>query len=211
MADKPVEFSESGYDIYRVDVSRIKFPSSATDLSLFPQWTWYTVAPVALWGGLTDEILAAVQQVTGLTYHQCLFDTPIFSGFKVGNNPRWNHSLWAVQTEQWSKLKEELLKITLVDTSSSTMVKYGLQELLIYDPLFADKKKLVSLESPKATVYSFGVMSNKKTIAFNPAAGLKQLPGVFTLKPEDSIVELADKALLEKRNAEAVARKLRDL
>ncbi len=211
MAEKPLEFSESGYDIYNVEVSRIKFPSSATALSLFPQWTWYTVAPAALWGGLTDEILAAIQQVTGLTYHQCVFDTPVFSGFKRGNNPHWDHCLWAVPTDKWAVLQDEILKVTLVDTDSSTMVKYGLQELLIHDPLFADKKKHVSLESPKATVYSFGVMSNKTTIAFNPAAGLRQLPSVFTLKPEDSIVELSEKALAEKRNAEEVARKMREL
>lgn len=211
MAEKPIEFSAGSYDIYKVDVSQVKFPSSATSLSLFPQWVWYTVAPAALWGGLTDEVLAAVQQVTNITYHQYVFDKPIFQGFTFGGRPHWNHSLWAVESEKWEALQDELLKVTLVDTESSTMVKYGLQELVIHDPLFADKKNIVSLKSPKATIYSFGVMSNKRTVAFNPAEGLKKLPSVFTMKPEPSIVSLADKALAEKRNAEAVAKKMREL
>ena len=111
----------------------------------------------------------------------------------------------------YPKLKDEFLAVTLVDTSTETMVKYGLQELVIHDPLYADKNAVVSLSTPKANIYSFGVMSNKKTIAFDPSSGVKELPRVFTMQPEDGIVELASKALTQKAHAEAVAQNLRNL
>tara|TARA_Y100000004_G_C8874760_1_gene394894 strand:- start:116 stop:751 length:636 start_codon:yes stop_codon:yes gene_type:complete len=211
MAETPIEVSKDSYDIYPVNVSQIKFSDKATSLSDFPEWVWYTVAPVAAWGGLNNEVLAAIQQVTSVTYHQYLFSRPVFSGFPDSKVTDWNRSLWAVPSASWNKLKDEFLAVTLVDTSTETMVKYGLQELVIHDPLYADKNAVVSLSTPKANIYSFGVMSNKKTIAFDPSSGVKELPRVFTMQPEDGIVELASKALTQKAHAEAVAQNLRNL
>ena len=64
-----------------VNVADIKFKGNPESLKNFPQWVWYTVASPVLWGNLTESVLSAVQQDTGLTYNRKVFDKPIFSGF----------------------------------------------------------------------------------------------------------------------------------
>ena len=192
---------------YKVNVSDIRFQGNPDTLSNFPQWVWYTIATPALWGGLDDEVLSIVQQETSLTYHRMVFDKPIFSGFDL----HWNHTLWAVQQVEWSKLKHEFLGVTKIDTSTSVMVKYGMQELTIFDPIHMDKTSLASPTSPTHVIYAFGVMSNVKTVAFNPAQSLVECPRVYTFKPQQEIVVIADKVLEEKQTMEEAAIKMGEL
>lgn len=192
---------------YKVNVSDIKFQGNPDTLSNFPQWVWYTIAAPALWGGLDDEVLSIVQQETSLTYHRRVFDKPIFSGFNLA----WNHTLWAVQQVEWLKLKNEFLSVTKIDTSAEVMVKYGMQELTIFDPIHMDNTLLASPTSPTHVIYAFGVMSNVKTVAFNPAQSLVECPRVYTFKPEQEIVTLADKVLEEQQTIGEAAIKMGEL
>jgi len=188
--DKYTEFKP-----HVVNVGNIQFKGNPDSLSRFPQWVWYTIAPPALWGGLDNKVLAALQQETGVSYHKKVFDKPIFDGFDTpGEGAIWNHVLWAVPQPEWWLLKSEFLGITNVDTDSQLIVKYGLQELIIYDPLSVDRGAIAS-ENTTMKIYAFGVMSNKKTIAFDPAQKLTERPRVYTFKPEDDIITLATDVL----------------
>ena len=190
-----------------VNVADIKFKGNPESLKNFPQWVWYTVASPVLWGNLTESVLSAVQQDTGLTYHRKVFDKPIFSGF----GSAWDHTLWAVPQTEWPLLREELLSITQVDVEKKLLVKYGLQELSVYDPLAVDKFTVIPPDVPIFSIYAFGVMSNKKTIAFNPAQKVVERPRVYTFKAEERIISLSDKTLSGMTDLDDVASRMEEL
>lgn len=190
-----------------VSVADIKFKGNPESLKNFPQWVWYTIAAPVLWGKLDNRVLSAVQQETDITYHRKIFDKPIFSGF----GSLWDHVLWAVPQVNWPTLQGELLSITQVDVSSNLMVKYGLQELGIYDPLSVDKASIIPPDTPIHTIYAFGVMSNKKTIAFNPAQKVVERPRVYTFEAEEEIISLATKTLVGKKDLDDVASSMEEL
>jgi len=192
---------------YVVNVKDIVFKGNHNTLSNFPQWVWYTLAAPALWGGLDDEVLSAIQQETSLTYHRKTFDKPIFSGF----NSYWNHTLWAIEQADWLKLKNEFLSVVKVDTSAEIMIKYGLQELVVFDPVYIDNTVIASINAPTHTIYAFGLMSNVKTVAFNLSQNLVECPRPYTFKPEKEVVNLASKVLLDKKNIDEVASSMDEL
>ena len=194
-----------------VNVSDIKFQGNPETLSNFPQWVWYTVAAPVLWGGLDNEVLSSIQQETEVTYHRKIFEKSIFAGFESQGNVAWNHMLWAAPQTDWPKLKAEFLGATLVDVERNLMVKFGLQELVIYDPLAIDKMSVIPPDPPTHLIYAFGVMSNQKTIAFRADQKLVEHPRVYTFKPEKDIISLYGKTLKGQQNVADVASRMEEL
>ena len=194
-----------------VNVSDIKFQGNPETLSNFPQWVWYTVAAPVLWGGLDNKVLSSIQQEIDVTYHCKMFEKPIFTGFELAGNAAWNHTLWAVPQPDWLKLKAELLSVTLVDVDLSLMVKFGLQELVIYDPLAIDNMSVISPDPPTHLIHAFGVMSNQKTIAFRADQKIVEHPRVYTFRPERNIISLSGKALKNQQNVADVASRMEEL
>lgn len=188
-----------------VDVGDIQFKGNPDSLARFPQWVWYTIAAPVLWGGLDNKVLAAIQQETGLTYHKKVFEKPIFDGF----GPPWDYLLWAVPQIEWPSLKEEFLAVTNVSVEEKVFIKYGLQELAIYDPLAVDRGAITA-EGPTMHLYAFGIMSNRKTIAFNPAQKLVERPRVYTFKPDDEIVTLSRRVLAGQSDFDGVIEQIAD-
>jgi hypothetical protein len=209
MADEPVKSKYSTFTPHAVHMRNVEFTGNPPSLSVFPGWVWYTPAPACLWGGLGNDILSELQDELGLEYYRAIFDVPIFTGFEDKVGDAWNRTLWAIAQPDWSKFKDGLLGVTNVDIGSRTMVKYGLQELTIYDPLVSAKSGVITPESPTVFIYVFGVMSNKVTIAFNPAQSLVELPHVYTQRPEAAIVELANRTLREEADLGEIADNVR--
>ena len=204
---RPNKSEFKNFSPYAVNVSDVEFKGDPDSLRDFPQWVWYTVAAPVLWGRLDDRVLSAMQQETELTYHRRVFEKPIFSGF----GSVWDCTLWAVPQVDWPAFRGEILSVTQVDTSAGLMVKYGLQELVIYDPVAVDKDFIISHEVPTLKIYAFGVMSNIKTIAFNPAQKLVERPRVYTFKAEEQIVSLAAKTLAGETDLDNVASRMEEL
>ena len=98
-----------------------------------------------------------------------------------------------------------------MDVEKKLLVKYGLQELSVYDPLAVDKFTVIPPDVPIFTIYAFGVMSNKKTIAFNPAQKVVERPRVYTFKAEEQIVSLAAKTLAGETDLDNVASRMEEL
>tara|TARA_R110002020_G_scaffold276042_2_gene491249 strand:- start:14498 stop:15169 length:672 start_codon:yes stop_codon:yes gene_type:complete len=211
MAFKPLEAKYEKFTSYKVNIRPIEFAGKPPSLSAFPEWVWYTPAPAFLWGGLSNTILSGLQQELNIEYYQGIFNTVIFSGFENGGNSFWNHTLWAAKQEEWGILKDALLGVTNVNTEHNLMVKYGLQEVLVYDPIAVQNSNLISPETPVATIYAFGVMSNKSTIAFNPATGVSSHPHVYTIPPDPGIVELSNQLLKGQTDIGGVAEQFRDV
>jgi len=213
MAESPEYFqldknSYTEFSPHVVNVGDIQFKGNPDSLSKFPQWVWYTVAAPVLWGGLNNKVLSAIQQETDVTYHKKTFNKPIFAGFdSPEHGVVWNHTLWAVPQTQWPLLKSEFLAVTNVDVVSNTIIKYGLQQISIYDPLHMDVGGIASADSTML-IYAFGVMSNKKTVAFNPAQKLVERPHVYSFEPEDEIVSLGRDVLSGSTHLDGVAERV---
>ena len=208
---RPIQSKFAEFSPHVVNVADIKFQGDPDSLSNFPQWIWYTVAAPVLWGGLNNEVLSSIQQETGLTYHRKIFDKPIFTGFEIDGSSVWNHVLWAVPQVDWAKLKAEFLSVTKVDVEHDLMVKYGHQELVIYDPLAMDKSRILLSNSPTHRIQAFGVMSNRTTVAFRVGQPAIEQPHVFSFKPEESIVKLSQKTLSGRRNLQDVVSSMEEI
>lgn len=215
MAESPDYFQldKSEHTVFSphvVNVGDIQFKGNPDNLSRFPQWVWYTVGAPILWGGLDNKVLAAIQQETSVTYHKKVFDRPIFGGLDTpAGGSLWNRVLWAVPQTDWLLLKNEILGITNVDVESQVIVKYGLQELVVYDPLSVDRG-IVGSKLPTLSIYAFGVMSNKRTVAFNPAQKIVECPRVYTFKPEPEMITLADNVLAGQSEVGGVVERIAD-
>jgi len=211
MVYKPFESKYTQFDTHKVNVRPVEFAGNPPSLSVFPEWVWYTPAPVFLWGGLNDVILSGLQQELDIEYYQGVFNTTIFSGFESGGSAFWNHTLWAISRESWVPFKDALLGVTTVDVENHLMVKYGLQEVTIYDPIAIQNDTLISPKTPVITIYAFGVMTNKSTVAFNSAEGVVAHPHVYTQPPMPEIVLLAEKLLEGQTEMGGVAERFKDV
>lgn len=193
-----------------VNLRSIEFNGNPPSLSAFPEWVWYTPAPACLWGGLDNVVLSGIQTELGIEYQQAVFNVQLFDGFQNKQGDYWNRTLWGVEQPNWSKLKNELLKVTNVNHGEGLLIKYGLQVFEIVDPIAVQNSPVVSAETPRLTVFCFGVMTNKYTIALNPPQG-EGYPRPVRLKAESGMVTLASQTLTEGDDLSDTARKFENL
>jgi|TARA_R110002051_G_scaffold297430_3_gene363774 hypothetical protein len=180
---------------YKVNVRPVEFGGTPPSLAVFPEWVWYTPAPAFLWGGLGHAILSELQHELGFEYYQATFRVSLFSGFDVQGDAFWNNTLWACKQTEWEPFKEALLGVMNVDMENGLIVKYGLQELSVYDPVAVQNNSVITPDTPTLDVVAFGVMSNKSTIAFDVTSGAVERPHVYTVTPDPAFVEMADMLL----------------
>jgi hypothetical protein len=211
MAEQPVEEKYVEFKPYEIHIRNVEFAGNPPSLAVFPEWVWYTPAPACMWGGLDHDILSGLQLELGVEYYQAIFGTQIFAGFENKEGDYWNRTLWAIKQHDWGKFKEELLKVTSVDVDKELLVKYGLQEVEVYDPIAVQNSTVVTPKTPTLTVFGVGVMTNKHTIAFNPAQSIQERPRVYTQKPDPIMVALSVKILKDSKSLEDVAREFRNV
>lgn len=78
------------------------------------------------------------------------------------------------------------------DIPNKLLFQYALQSFEIPDPLFVDKQRLVTNNTPKVKVSAFAVLSNRHQLAFDLNSGFKGVPQVRTFKPEQIQIDAAD-------------------
>jgi hypothetical protein len=150
----------------RVPKYRVKF-EGAYQLSDVPGYVWFSPAAIYLWGAFTDaQLYDVLENQPGIKFFWYTFDRPVFDSFKVGDDTGWDHTLWAVSAENWAGFVDRMLEMALMDSKREAICTYALQSLTLIDPLFSDKKSIVSRTTPSVTVYSFAVLTSKHQIAF---------------------------------------------
>lgn len=158
--DKYYEFKPS-----RVPKYRIKF-EGAKRLADVPGYMWFTPAALYLWGRFTELQLADMVEAIGVRVFWYRFDRPLFSGFEVGGDKDWNHTLWAVEARYWNKLVDRMLELLLLDRPSKSVYRYALQQLSVSDPLTMDSLVIRSPNPPRAAVFAFAINSSRHQLAF---------------------------------------------
>jgi hypothetical protein len=150
-------------------------------LALFQdRFSFFTIAPAYLWGGLRDCVLAdfRASQAGVVDFYHMKFDHPVFAGLEAPNGDvAWNHVLWAVENSYWQPLVDHLCSAVLTDRPRQVVYRFGIQPLEIFDPLVNDRAIIVPAVPPFLAIGAFGVRSNAFTAAFVPAANpLVNLP-----------------------------------
>ena len=178
---------------FRVPKYQIKF-QNANQLSDIAGYVWYTPAIIYLWGRYTEINLSDLVRLKDIKIFWYKFDKPIFKGFTANGDPSWNHVLWAAEQSQWDKLVNGILETVQFDAQSKKLYQYALQALTVYDPLFSDKKIVLSESTPTVKVNVFAVLSNEYQYAFDTRnAEVKFLPQLMTFKPDQMHVKAAQK------------------
>jgi hypothetical protein len=208
---QPIEDKFVKFTPYKVQVRPVEFSGTPPSLSVFPEWVWYTPAPAFLWGGLGHDILSELQNEFGFEYYQSTFKVPIFSGFESDGDAFWNHTLWASKQAEWKTFKDAMIGVTNVNIESELIIRYGLQDLVIYDPIAVQNNSLITPDTPTAAVFAFGVISNKSTIAFDVGRGVVDRPHVYTLPPTPEFVEVANNLLAGQRELGGVAENFKNI
>ena len=193
MSDKLLSDNYYEFKPFRVPKYRVEF-QNAKKLDDVPGYIWYTPAPLYIWGRYSETNLSDIVRQFDVKIFWYRFDKPIFSGFTIGDDPTWNHVLWAAQEEQWKKLYDTVLETVQIDVANAKLYQYALQTLKIYDPLAVDTERLVTAKTPVIEIKAFAVLSNERQYAFDTKTqNLATRPNIVTFKPSQLHVNAADK------------------
>ena len=185
-ADKYYQFRPFEVPKYRVEFERAK------KLSDVPGYTWYTPAPLFLWGRFSETNLSDIVQRTGIQLFWYRFDKPIFQGFAVPGDTGWNHILWAIRDAEWRKLMDAVLETVQFDIDRKRLYQYAAQHLTIYDPLAVDSQVILTPALPTVEIKVFAVLSNERQYAFDTRnKTVRAQPSVVSFAPSELHVAAA--------------------
>lgn len=189
----PVKVKDDLYEFkpFRVPKYKIEF-KNANKLTDIAGYQWYTPALLYLWGRFTEVNLADLIAKHDFKIFWYLFDKPIFSGLAFKEDKSWNHLLWACSVDDWKKLVDGILETVQFDIPNQLLFQYALQSFTIPDPLFVDRQRLLTTNTPTVKISAFAVMSNKHQLAFDLNSGIKGVPQVRTFKAEQIQIDAAE-------------------
>jgi len=180
----------------RVEKPEMRFSPAADRLFQFQdRFVFFTIAIPYLWGGFRERVLidfiASQQQPVGF-YHK-KFDRPLFRGLNAPNGDTdWNHVLWATEIENWEAFEAHICSTVLSSREQQTVVKYPAQELVMLDPLFAERHPVLPSQLPVVTIQAFAAKTNTHTVAFeNDRPAVLQPPAVYTYDPDEELLRYA--------------------
>lgn len=179
-------------------VRKYRMPVSKAEslLALNDEYAFFTPAALYLHGsfveGMWVDYMYEMQADVPLYFQK--FARPIFRGLATRDrDPSWNHVLWAVTRDYWDSVVNFLCSLSLVDRETQTVVRYGLQELNVLDPLAIDKAGLIREDLPLLPIGVFGVYGNKTKVAYEPGVNpLLDLPKLQFHKPDEDMQVFAN-------------------
>lgn len=144
--------------IHRAVKYRIDF-GEAEQLGVFSQYRFFTPALLYLFGCMTDEpLLQFMEEQPHCKYFHYRFKQPIFNGLDASNGDHeWNYVLWAMDADLYPLFENFMLATVTVDRQLKRVYKVGAQDLLLPDPLYMDKQKLILEDAPLLPVVVLGV------------------------------------------------------
>lgn len=141
---------------------------SADRLVVFQNYKFFTPGLLYLFGKFFDQpliqFMADMNKEIHYLHHR--FDVPIFNGMQsLHTDGDWNHVLWAIEAEYWAAFESFILSVTLFDSAEQATYRVGVQDVLIPDPLYCDKKHLSLDLPPLMEICVFGVNGSSTCVA----------------------------------------------
>lgn len=127
-------------------------------------YAFFTLAPSYLYGMLGDGILIDFinDGQEDCPFHLHKFNRPVFSGLHTPQGDAdWNHVLFAIPRPFWEPLTDFLCSITMSLREQDLIVRYGMQELVVLDPLRVDKTVVCDTQMDRLTIGAFCPYGNK--------------------------------------------------
>lgn len=143
-----------------VVVKRRLHLGAATGLDELRDYKFFSPAIPYLWGGFREaywcDWMMGLGRDVDLFFHR--FEQPIFHGFvsSVGDTD-WNYGLMACRAEDFDKLVDFFCELTVTMRSAKAALRYGLQEVLVLDPLAMDRRKVFVGDQKRVLLNVFGL------------------------------------------------------
>lgn len=174
--------------------ARLKFPEGSTFGDLCKEYTFFTYAPVILYGGLNfDPMLQFYNEHPDADRPAVIFtDEPIFAGLETHNDVTFNHMLIAVRKHVWPDLSQHLGTIGMRNDEQKLYIETAVQKLPMADFLEL-RREIVHVTVPMVDIYGVALDGNQFCLHFHPAVN----PPVDKIKlikspPRQQTVEFAE-------------------
>lgn len=166
-------------------VPKIKIPlDRAESLAVMQQdFVFFTPAALYVKGGFTDAPLIdhMVEMGEDVPLYHYKFNRPLFKGLESRSGDKaWNHVLWAVPIPFWEAFSNFVASLTIADRDTNSVMRYGVQELEILDPVAVDKLTVLGVALPRVTVYAFHLYGSRFRAHFVSGNDLYLQPPALT-------------------------------
>lgn len=165
-------------------------------------YSFFTPGPAFLYGLLSDGTLIDYVNEMGedVPFFVYKFNKPVFEGLHTPNGDAdWNHVLFAVPQEFWESFSGFMCSVVMSIRAQGTVIRWGLQELLVLDPLCVDKTVVLDANMKRLTIGAFCPYGNQYKSYFEPGEP-EDTPPRFRLHPPDDAMEVFSKAHFAGRN-----------
>lgn len=161
--------------------------------SFLPELHFFTPAIIYKLGIIGDQPLIDYQWE--LRREVCFFykkfRMPIFRGLDLPDGDGdWNHVLWAMRSEHWPSFQDFYCSVIVRNYETNQVSQIATQELSIVDPLYLERRGIITGLLPEIAVTAIGVRGNRYQAAFRAhRAG----PPSFTFFPPPAdVIRYAD-------------------
>jgi len=165
------------------------------------EYAFFTPAIGYLYGQFHDgfwlDFFASVQQPSIVLYWYRAVQ-PIFAGLEIGADAEWNHLLWAVPLVLAEPLQRFINAITCVQRETQQVWRFGVQSLVILDPLAIQQRRVLQPPYPMLSITAWGIASPQGYWCFAPGDVQRQ-PRLIHPR-SDSLEQQFAQALLAGQN-----------
>ena len=129
---------------------------------LLRDYAFFTPAVPYIYGrfhaGFWMDFFANIRREVPLYCHR--FDEAIFQGLEIDQDTDWNHVLWAIPANELDALDRFVSSVTCMDRPQKKVWRFGVQRLLVLDPLAVQRQRVITTTLPTIPVSAWGFSSN---------------------------------------------------
>jgi hypothetical protein len=181
-----------------VSIARQRFGPGQVELAPFPlrtartleelsdDFAFFTLGPLYYYtqfhdGPITDFLAETKQEAK---FYKQKFTVPLFSGMEHGEDPTFNHLLWAVSRPHWEVFGAFFTSIRVSDHHRQCLWGIGYHPLVIDDPIGGEGLVYPGRLSRKLTIGVFGVTAPEGRLLIVPG----KPPRLTWFDPDPAIV-----------------------
>lgn len=153
-------------------------------------YAFFTPAPAFLYGLLGDshliDFINEMEEDVPFFVHK--FNKPVFSGLHTPQGDAdWNHVVFAVPLPFWDAYSGFMASVVMSIREEQTVLRWGLQELTVLDPLCVDKTVICDADMKRIEIGAFCPYGNRYKGYFEPGEHPDAPPQFKLHKPDDAM------------------------